>query len=254
MRKLFFVLGAVAVFTSCKKEATVNPVPVPSVSKNLLKGTYVYDNGTPQTSNYTYDAQGRISVFKEDTRTTTFNYVSASLLVTTEKKNADNSLLGTKECEINANGYITKMVFKDPAGAVTFIYDFTYNTDGHLTKQKGTYANGSNYEEDYTFANGILVSSKLYYDGILNANREYTFDNTKINKTPFGQGGYWQSYILFGKRSKNLLGEFKQFDPAGTLTWHTQYTYDMGADGYPVKQTTNYLLQGKLGVETYIFQ
>jgi hypothetical protein len=180
--------------------------------------------------------------------------VSPSSLVTTERKNSDNSLNQTKECEINANGYITKMIFKNAAGAVIYTYDYTYDADGYLTKQKGTYASGITDETVYTIAGGNVVSAKIYYDNILNSSNEYTYDNTKLNKTTLGHTGYWQSYNLFGKRPKNLFAEVKVFNASGTVTYHSQTIYDMDADGYPVKETVNYLLNGKQSVTTYTYQ
>ena len=139
-------------------------------------------------------------------------------------------------------------------GTITFAYDYIYNADGYTTSQKGTYANGSTYEIVYIITNGNVVSSKLYYDNVLSSNNEFTYDNTKVNKTHFGIGCYWNVPNLFGKSSKNMMVESKNYNTSGTLTWHTQSTYDMDGDGYPVKQTTNYILQGKQGVNTFTYQ
>jgi hypothetical protein len=257
MKKVIIALIAIVAMASCKKEnvTTVEtPTPVPTVTKNLLKNVWVINNGTPETSIYTYNAQGKITELKEDTRTTTFNFVSATSLLTTELKNADNSVANTKECTLNDKGYLTKMVIKNPAGAVTLTYEYTYNTDGYMTNQKGTYANGSTLEFVYLITNGNMVSSKLYYDNILSNNTEYIYDNTKINKTQFGIGGYWNVPNLFGKSEKNIITESKTFNSSGTLTWHTQSTYEFDVDGYPTKQTVNYLLTGKQGVNTFTYQ
>ena len=144
---------------------------------------------------------------------------------------------------------------KNAAGALYYTYDFTYNTDGYLTNQKGSYAGGgTDYEQDYTIINGNAVSMRSYNNTGLSYTGEYTYDNGKLNKTPGGHGGYWQSYTLFGKRTKNLLKEYKSFNPSNILTFHAQYTYDMDADGYPVKQTTKDILRNEEGVDTFIYQ
>jgi len=255
MKKLFVLLSMVSIFASCKKADVVNSVTVPSsTSKKLTKGVYVYDNYAPETEEYTYDAQGRIAVFKEDERTSTFNYASPTFLVVTETKNADNSVMATKECDLNANGYITKMVFKNPLGAITYTYDFTYDADGYLTYEKGSYAGGAVYEEQYVISGGNAVSSKSYYNNILNHTREYIYDNTKLNKAPFGHAGYWQSRSLFGKRPTNLMSEYKTFDPQNVLTANGKMTYEMDADGYPTKRTGVEQLTGKVEVDSFIFQ
>ena len=252
MKKLFLILSVAAAFTSCKKDSTVTPPP--SVTKNLVKATYVFDMDPPKIDEYTYDGQRRITVHKQDTRTSTFNYVSAISLVVTVRNNTDNSLYRTNECTLNDNGYITKLIIKDAAGALIFTYDYTYNADGYITKVKGTYPSGNILEFDYTIVNGNVVSARNYTGGVLSYSGEYTYDNSKINKTPGGHAGSWQSHYLFGKRLKNLIVEYKSFNPAGTLTWHTQTSYVMDADGYPVKETTFYVLQGKQAVDTFIYQ
>ena len=102
--------------------------------------------------------------------------------------------------------------------------------------------------------NGNAVSSINYNNGVLNYTGEYTYDNSKLNKTASGHSGYWQSPLLFGKRTKNLLSEYKSKGPAGATTWHTQYAYELDAAGYPVKLTTTNVLNGKQGVDTYIYK
>jgi hypothetical protein len=258
MKKAIIALTAIIAMASCKKENVVTapaPTPVPAVTKNMTKSVYVWDNGTPETQNYTYDPQGRIATIKDDNRTSTFNFVSATSLVVTAKNNADNSLYRTYECTLNDKGYVAKMIMKNPAGAVTYNYEYTYNADGYLIKQIGTFGNGSSdYELEFTIVNGNPVEIKSSNGGVFNYRGVYTYDNSKLNKTPGGHAGYWQSYTLFGKLTKNLLAEYKSFDASNTVTWHTKNTYDMDADGYPVKQTTNYILQGKQGIETFTYQ
>ncbi len=255
MKRVFIALTAVIVMASCKKESVTSVInTTPTGTKKLAKTIDVYDNGIPEANTYTYDAQGRIAVIKEESRTYTFNFVSATTLLATEKKNLDNSLSQTYECTLNDKGYITKMLFKNPSGAVIYSYDYTYNADGNITSQKGTSPSGSNYETVYVLANGNLVSSKLYYDNVLSQNREHTYDINKINKAGIGYSFYWNVPNLFGKGSKNMLVEYKSFNTSNTLVWHAQFTYNMDADGYIVKQNTNYVMQGKQGVITYTFE
>jgi Domain of unknown function (DUF4595) with porin-like fold len=258
MKKLLIVLSAATVFASCKKEDAIMPLttvtPTSTVTKKLTKNVYVYDTDAPQTAAYTYDAQGRVSVYKQQNSTTTFNYVSASLMIATDRSNTDNSVMGIRDCELNAMGYVTKILVKNLAGEITYTYQYTYNTDGYMTSRKGTYPNGSNHEIVYVISGGNAVSSKLYYENILDSHSEYTFDNTKFNKSDFTHGSYWYSHGLFGKRSKNLMSEIKTHNASGTLTWHALVTFEMDADGYPVKQTSVFPLQGKQAVDTYTYE
>ncbi len=252
MKQLFFFLSTIVLLASCKKDKTENPDN--NATKNLMKTTYVWDGGTPEVDEYTYDAQGRLSVHMDESRTYTFNYVSATSLVVTEKKISDNSILGTRECELNANGYVTKMVYKNPAGVITYNYKYFYNADGYVTRTEAGPPAGGGFEVDYTIVNGNAVSSIHYNDGVLNRTGEYTYDNSKVNKTAGGHSSYWPSHLLFGKPTKNLLTDYKTKSPVGATTWHTQYTYDLDAAGYPAKLTTSNILTGKQGVETYIFK
>lgn len=253
MKKVLIALSAIVVMASCTKENAVNPTS-PAATKALVKSTYVWDNGTPENNEFTYDAGGRISMQKNETRTYAFNYVSATSLIVTERKTIDNSLHQTIECILNDKGYVTNMTYKNPAGTLTYTYTYTYNTDGYVIRVVGATPAGSGYEVDYTIVNGNAIASKNYNNGVLNYSGEYTYDNSKTNKTTGGHAGYWPSLTLFGKRSKNLLVDYKAKDPAGAITWHTQYAYEMDAAGYPAKQTTTNVLNSKQGVETYIYQ
>jgi YD repeat-containing protein len=257
MKKVIIALTALVAMASCKKEdvtTAVTPTPVPSVTKNLVKYTNSYDNATPETEMYTYDAQGRIAEIKKDDRTVTFNFVSATSLAETQRWNTNNDIIVTQEYTINDKGYVTKIIKKSPAGIPYFTYDYTYNADGYMTSQKGTFDNGSNFETVYVINDGNVVSYKDYQDGILKGNVIYNYDNTKINKTGLSYSGYWNLKKLFGKSSKNMVSEYKYFNASGTLTYHLQFAYELDTDGYPVKQTANYVLQGKQRVNTFIYQ
>lgn len=255
MKKLLIVLSALTVFASCKKEdATTVPGPAQtSVVKNLVKYTSIYDNGIPEVSTYTYDAQGRMTMYKTNSRTTTFNYVSPTAMIATEKNNADNSLAGTRECVLNANGYITKIIFKNASATVVLTYDFIYNAEGYLVRKKAQYTSGTITEVEYTIADGNITTAKNYSDGVFRFKTEYFYDNSKLNKTP-GNSGYWTSANLFGKVPKNVLVEVKSFNNTGALTWNTQTSFNMDAEGYPVSSITKNLLENKQTVEDYIFQ
>jgi YD repeat-containing protein len=259
MKKVIIALTAIIAMASCKKEnvtTVVTPIPVPTVTKNLAKYTNSYDNATPETEIYTYDAQGRIAEIKKDDRTVTFNFVSATSLVETQRWNTNNNIIVTQEYSINDKGYVTKIIKKSPAGVPYFTLDYTYNADGYMTSQKGTYDNGSSFETVYVITDGNVVSSKNYTDNILTSDIIFSYDNTKMYKTGFNYnfGGNWRVKNLFGRCSKNMLNEYKYFNASGTLTYHLQFAYELDTDGYTVKQTANYVLQGKQRVNTFSYQ
>ena len=112
MKKIIFVLSAVVFFASCKKDSSQGPDQTPGVTKKLMKATYVYENYAPEIMTYAYDDKGRVSVITDDDRYETFDYISATSLMVTQRKKADNSLMQTKECTLNEKGYITKIVIK----------------------------------------------------------------------------------------------------------------------------------------------
>lgn len=253
MKKVIIALTAIVAMASCKKES-LSPAPEPAVTKNLVKETDVYNNGTPEINEYSYDAQGKISVLKEDTRTSTFNFLSATSLIVTQKKNADNSLERIYECTLNDKGYVTRKIAKSPAGAINGIYEYTYNAEGYMINKKFTDGNGSVSEVVYQIVDGNLASSNLYYDNVHNSTSEYTFDKTKTNKKANSHGSFWSVYNLFGKGSINFVTESKVFNTGGALTWHARFTWELDADGYPAKQITNNILLGTQGVTTYIYQ
>lgn len=255
MKKVIIALTAIVAMASCKKESvSPAPVPEPATTKNLVKETNVYNNSTPEIDEYSYDAQGKISVLKEDTRTSTFNFVSATSLVVTEKKNADNSLQRTYECTLNDKGYVTSQIAKSPAGVIIWTYDYTYNAEGYVTSKKFTDASGSVMDVVYQITGGNLVSETIKDKNILRSTSSYVYDNTKTARKNSSYASYWSVNNLFGKGSKNLGAESKTFNASGTLTWHAQFAWELDADGYPVKQTTNNILLGTQGVTTYIYQ
>lgn len=255
MKKVIIALTAIVAVASCKKENLTTAAPdVPSVTKKLVTTTNVYDNGAPETEVYTYDAQGRVTTIKDDLLTETFDYVSASSLIVSARFNSTGNLQQTRECTLNSNGFVTKIVIKNGIGVIIYTYDFTYDAEGYMINRKGTSSGGSTYEIQFTIVNGNTVSYKLSYDGVLDSNVDFTYDNTKLNKNPFSTGCYWTVPNMFGKGPKNLCTEIKTYNPAGTLTYHTKYAYELDADGYAVKQTYTIVLLGKQGVNTNTYQ
>lgn len=255
MKKIIFVLSAVVFFASCKKDSSQGTDQTPGVTKKLMKATYVYENYAPEIMTYAYDGKGRVSVITDDDRYETFDYISATSLMVTQRKKADNSLMQTKECTLNEMGYITKIVIKNATAVHTYTYDYAYNAEGYMVKVKGSNpVSSSNYEVEFTIAAGNMVSSKAYFDGVLTYNREYIADQTKINKGGFDYNAYWNGTNMFGKKQKNMLLEFKSTNLSGALTWHTKHNYEIDANGYPVKLTTDYILDGTKEIDTYIFQ
>ena len=241
---------------SCSKENTLTPAPATQLpvmaTKKISQISYSYNGSASENESMTYDVQGRLATYTEDDHTSSFAYTSATKLEVTRRKKSDNSIDRVYDCTMNSNGAITEMLFKE-SNIIKYTYLFEYNSDGYLTKIKGINP-GYIYEEFFEIVDGNATSSKLYYDGVQSSNRQYFPDNTKPNKTFFSTWTYWPSATLFGKPSKYHLKEFKDFNMSNTLTWHSKYMIETDAQGYPVKITTDFILQGTKGITNYSFQ
>jgi len=241
---------------SCSKGNTLAPSPDPQqpviVTKKVSQISYSYDGNASENENMTYDAQGRLATYAEDDYTSSFAYISATKIQVTRRKRSDNSIDRIYDCTLNSHGAITEMLFKEN-NVIKYTYQFDYDAADYLTKIKGINP-GYTYEEYFEIVDGNVASSKLYYDGVQSANRQYFSDNTKPNRTFFSTWSYWPSATLFGKPSKYHLKEFKNFNMSNTLTWHTTYMIETDVQGYPTRITTDFILQGTKGFTNYLFQ
>ena len=238
--------------SSCQKDTEL--VPPNATTKNLAKFTYVWNNGTPESEEFTYDAQGRLATIKDNEQTSTFNYVSASSLVVTAKNNIDNSPYRSFNCTLNSKGYITKISMINPDGTLYYTYIYTYSAEDYIIKTEGVPPKGIGFSAEYVIQNGNVVSSKHFNGDVLNYTGKYTIDSNLENKTGFGHTGYWVSNKLFGKGYKNMLVEYKSFSPSNTLTWHMKYEHALDTDGYPLSTTSINVLENKKGIETYVYK
>lgn len=253
MKKLCFAFFVLAAMAGCKKETTPAPLtPAPAVTKFISQLVTLYNGGTPETEIYAYDAKGRIASISDDIITSTFDYVSETSLVVTERNNADNSLRLTKECVLNAKGYVTNIVFKNSAGVVTYNYGFTYNDEGYIIRKVGSPSNNNDFEVRYTIAGGNYISQEIYYNGVLSTRGDYTYDNNAFNTMP-NPHGYWRSYSLFGKTPRNRQVRYRTKDAMGAIKWDAEGKFEMDADGYPVKETRYEAVGGNTTVYTYSY-
>lgn len=255
LKRLITAIAAIAIVSSCSKSKNETASSVQQLNKKLAQTSYTYDSDAPVVEALTYDNQGRLSTYTRDDKSYNFDYSYSSLLKVTRSKKSTGDVDQTISCDLNVNGAITKMVFKDVAGNISYTYAFTYDADGYMSKVKGYNSNSSSiYEEEFAMQNGNAVSSKVYYNGVLNLNKQFSYDLTKPANGPFTTWSYWPSNQLFGKTKKNLLVELKSFDKAGAITWHTKNTYVIDAAGFPAKISTDYITDGTHGVTEYVFQ
>jgi len=252
VNKLFIIFISIFALSSCQKDSEL--VPTSAKTKSLAKFTYVWNNGKPEIEEFTFDAQGRVTVIKGDEQTFTFNYVSASSLVVTAKNNIDQSPYRSFNCTLNSKGYITKISMINPDGTLYYTYNYTYNSDDCIIKTEGVPPTGIGYYAEYVIQNGNVVSSKNFNGDVLSYTGKYIVDSSLENKTGFSHTGYWYSNKLFGKGYKNMLVEYKSFSPSNTLTWHMKYEHALDTDGYPLSTTSINVLENKKGIETYVYK
>lgn len=256
MKQIKLITAALIIIAAVSCTKSKNELPQPqqqSAEKKLISASTIYGNDPAETMELTYDAQGRLSVYKDDEHKYFFSYDAGSKLNVTRKKLSDGQPDQLIECDLNEKGAITKMNYRQADNTVTHTYEFFYDANGYMIKQKGQ-GSGYSHEEEYVIVNGNPVSSKLSYGGVLNSIREYYYDEKILNKAPQATSNMWPSDKLFGKTVKNILIRFKTFDTNNVLTWDIKYTYKFDADNYPVKETTEYILQGITNVTNYTYQ
>lgn len=253
MKQVLSIMLLAFTFTACKKEKTNTPGLV--TQKKLTRLVSNFNDGSIESEAYTYDAQGRLSSTKTDTYTESFEYKSSTQLTVTRKKISTNELQQIKECTLDAAGRVVTIITKSAAGAEIYRYDYTYNADGYIVVEKGSKpSNPNEFRFEYNVVNGNVVSAKAYFDNVLTENSEYKVDASNLNKSQLSYAGQWYSNTLFGKPNKNLIIEYKNFSLAGALKWHSQTSYELNNEGYPVKYTRKYVLQGSTETATFRFE
>jgi hypothetical protein len=264
MKKMKLLAAALIILiaaASCSKSKNELPQPVPqpleqSKEKKLISANYIYENDPTEIMELTYDAQGRLSLYNDGDHKYFFSFDAGSKLNVTRKNVSDGQTDQILECDLNEKGAITKMIYKRTDNTVFYMYEYSYDANGYLLKQKGSNMGSTpySYEIEYTVVNGNPVSSKLSYDGVLSSNTVLTYDEKILNKAPFSASYMWPSDKLFGKPIKNILIGAKTFNTSNVLTWETKNTYMFDANNYPVKVTTTDILKGEAYVANYVYQ
>jgi hypothetical protein len=253
MKKLFVAITALFMFASCSKDKDQTGSVPTANSKKLVKTEYSFNNGPTEGRTFSYDPQGRVSVITEVNRRYEFDYQSARFVKVKSIKTSDNSLTETIELDLNDKGEATQVIYKNLLDVMTYRYQYIYNTDGYVVGIKGSETMDEDYEEKLTVVNGNVVSSKVYYSGVLPNTKEFTYD-TRANKTPFSFHGIWPVNTMFGKPSTNHRIEYKDLDENGAIVWHTKTAHELDVNGYDWKATTTNVLDGKTSLYTSTYE
>ena len=110
----------------------------------------------------------------------------------------------------DAQGYLVKRTADVNNGQDIFVNSYTY-TDGNMTRM------------DVTKNNAPYYSLVYKYGGLL--------DKFKVHSTQF-----YVANNFTGVLNKNLPERIISLTAAGNVSWTAELIYNMGADGYPVKQ------------------
>lgn len=146
---------------------------------------------------------------------------------------------------------VTKSDLADPVHADTYVFKYSYNSDGYL-ETKDLFINGSvhaNFSTNYLYNNGQLTDCRMTTpsagDGTM-LESTLTYDSrTTIKKWiytfPDAMEGYPYSTVLnFGKHVVNPLSKIvtKIYNPVSGIlldTWTTNYgNYKIDAKGYVI--------------------
>lgn len=251
MKKTIFAIASVLVLASCKKEKDVT-APAPA-EKKLTKVVNVYNGGTPETNDYTYDAQGRLLTMVNNSSIEEYAYPTASKITMTRRNKSNNSIQNILDYSVNADGRITILETKNPSGTVIGTTDYVYDAQGYIQRVTYTYNGSSPVYYEYTVNNGNYTGQKFYSNGTLSSTTTFTVDTSKSFVSLFNAGGNFPSRTLFGKPAKNPVVETRTVDAAGTVTWLSQTSFQLDAAGYILSSTINYPLLGTQGISTYTY-
>lgn len=245
---------ATLLFTSCKKEKVAEPVV--AVEKKIVKIDYTYEGAPSSNETYSYDDKGRIAVYTYDMEEETFEYIGDHSVKVTRRDKTTNAITAIMEAELNNRGAITDMTFKSANGVTAEHYTFSYNADGNMVKRKSENLGGnSTWEHEYQIENGNPVSAKIWVNGIHQYNHEYSYDITRQLTLPETSYYFWLSSSLFGKPWKNVRTGYKSILVSnGNLNAHTIYTNQFDASGRLVKQDLSFVVAGKKGSYSFIYQ
>lgn len=253
MKKLILAIMSAAIFASCSKEKT-SVLSQSAQEKKLKRTERVYNGGTPETTDFTYDSQGRLLTEITNDYLYKYSYPGSNQIIVTKNDKTTNTIIGTTEYSVSGESRITNAIIKNQAGSVTTTIDFAYDAQGYLKGVQYTYPNGTVHYYEYTIINGNYSTKKFYAGGMLSSTTVYTVNTSQPYVEIFTQGALFPSPTLFGKLTKNPVVELKTTDASGNVTWHTKTNYEFDAAGYVTKQTINFLHIGTQGQQIYSYE
>jgi hypothetical protein len=223
IKYLMVAFVAVIAIAGCKKEINWNAFPDPNSNGCKLSTLKAdLDGFGNYTINFSYDAQGRITLATAGSESNTYTYTANKITA----KDQDGYM-----AEINLeNGRATSSGSDGMIKVGSVVYDYTrkytYNADGYLIQVKNYLDGDLNSTDNLSYANGNLVKavSVMELSGhVITTEYSYSTSNVAVNvyeisdplsyHVDYFPGGY------FGKQSKNVLlkSSSKTLDSQGDL-------------------------------------
>lgn len=239
MKKVFVVFSALIMLASCKKDKSVQPNPNPvSGNKKLVKyaqPAYNYEQFME------YDAQGRIiKVDESNSDLYTFTYGANSFTMKGIRKPENNRVVADLSGTLDAKGRIVTVsgteqyILNNPQ---TVLFKYEYNADGYLVQVTKDYNINQDLKYEYSYTNGDLTEIKYYENGQYKHSIINEYYPDKPEKTELTQFYSLSAQVtkLEGKTNAHLIKTAHLVYANNSQGWTDTYTYDMDAEGYPVK-------------------
>ncbi|MEJ8818060.1 hypothetical protein [Lacibacter sp. H407] len=231
MKLVIVFLAAALLLLNCKKSRIT---PVTDITPVAAKqpATILTDHG--ETFNLLYDEHGQLLV--HTTGTAVYYYKPGSDHFLTELLKETNKKIIYKHAQRDVHNRIIQLE-KFSADVAEATIEFTYNSDGFLSKRKlSVEGSGIVQEFIYTYDAGNLVKIEEYEDAVLKSTLLMEYDNNRFNSVAIDLFDFKQIGFItdaqFGKQSKNLVKSIKAVIPNEQVGIAFQYIYKTDADGY----------------------
>lgn len=231
MKLLIVSLAAALLALNCKKSRITPAADIRTVAVKL-PATILTDHG--ETFNLLYDEHAQLLV--HTTGTAVYYYKPDSDHFLTELLKETNKKIIYKHAQRDAHNRIIQLEkFSTDVAEATM--EFTYNSDGFLSKRKlNVERSGIVQEFIYTYDAGNLVKIEEYKNAVLKSTLLMEYDNNRFNSVAIDLFDVKQigfiSDAQFGKQSKNLVKSIKALISDEQQGIVFQYLYKTDANGY----------------------
>jgi hypothetical protein len=230
MKLLIVSLAAALLLLNCKKSRITPAADIRTVAAKQ-PATIITDNG--ETFNLLYDEHGQLLV--HTTESAVYYYKPGSEHFLTQILMESNEKIIYKHAQRDAQNRIIQLK-KISADVPEAMMEFTYNSDGFLSKRKLS-GEGSGLVQEfiYTYDAGNLVKIEEYEDAVLTSTLMLEYDNNRFNSVAIDLFDFKQIGFItdaqFGKQSKNLVKSIKTVIPDEQVGIAFQYIYKTDANG-----------------------